>query len=179
MAGSASSALSHGSPGATPNLPPTPVQTTEPGIILEDGDTAIGDGLMLKASFFCVLDCDFEYDYTPAQIAVDFILRNVSDKEYILPDIPSDGLLIKLDTGDRLYVWSNIRWAEKEEFIEQQMIHPGEEISWRWIFRLSDNQGGGVGQLLTIPGTSRSFTLSFPEIWPRFTGAQWKGEIPR
>lgn len=162
-------------PSTSTSVPPT----TSPTQILASGNTAYGDGLTLKANFFCVLDCGFEYDYTPAQMAIDFVLRNTSGQSFILPSIPSDGLYIKLDTGERLYIWSNIRWAEKKERIDQQPLGLGAEIRWRWVFRLSDNRGGGVGQLLPVPNTSRSFVMVFPEIWPRFPGAQWQGKIPR
>jgi hypothetical protein len=169
-------------PASEPEVAPTQaeVPAVAPLFPLSNNGVAEGDGLRLTATVLCLVNCGNPTfpDYDPL-INIQYKLTNTSQQMIILPEFGGDESYINLNTGQQLYVWTSIGWCDRDAFIESQTIGPGETIKWEWGYKLKNNECGGIGDMLPLPDSAKSFTVVFPAIGERLGGAAWEGIIPR
>lgn len=169
-------------PISEPQSPATqaPIPTLAPLYPLSNSGVADGNGLRLSATVVCLVNCGNPTfpDYDPL-ISVQYKLTNTSQQIIIIPQFGGDETYIALNNGDQLYVWTSIGWCDRDNYIDSQSIGPGETIKWEWGYKLKNNDCGGIGDMLPLPDSAKSFRIVFPAIGERFGGANWEGTIPR
>lgn len=145
---------------------PVDAPMTSPGVILEEGETWVGDGLALTAADFCVLRCG-------EHLAVTFTLQNLTENQIIV-DLLAEDAFIRLDTGAELYSAGPEGSGRNE--LRQQSLDGGKSFEWTWLFTYQEAETGAIAPL---PPEATTFTLHIQKLGTRLSNARWRGSIPR
>ncbi len=180
-------------PAATPIPTPTPIATTSPDAVLEDGQTWYGDRFSLKASDFCVLECD------ERGITVSFELTYTGKEKILFPgwiyDTSWSKFYIEFPDKTKFFpyqLWKGVIAGKADRCQDSHQspgttwantyLEPGETNRWEWLFRGARTDWSCGEKTWGIPAEATSYTLHaniITEVRDEIVGAKWQGSIPR